>query len=510
MRLGLADPAAAAAPAGGARPPARIVHVAAELAPYARTGGLGEAVAGLAAAQAAAGEAVTIVTPLHRASRAAAGPLVPVGDALVLELGDGDEIVRLHEPVRPLAPGVTVLFVEHDGLFDRAGIYGERAGLDYADNPRRFAVLSLAALAVAAAADDADPVILHAHDWHASLAVVYAALRPELRPDATVLTVHNAAYQGVFDAGVMPELGLPEDLYDWRLLEWYGRLNLLKGGLAFADLVTTVSPTHARELVEPTGGFGLHEAFAALGPRLVGILNGMDHEAYDPALDPALAEAFHARRLSGRRACKRDVQTRFGLEVAARRPLLAMVSRLVAQKGLDLVLANSELFATGAQLVVLGSGEERYESALADLAARHPGSVAAVRYDDTAERRVLAGADMLLAPSLFEPCGLVQLRAQRYGAVPVARRVGGLADTVSDGATGFLFDQPTPHALAAAVGRGLAIYADPPRWRRLVASAMSQRFCWGTAADAHAVAYGRALPEIVARVRTPLGAAAVA
>jgi starch synthase len=308
----------------------------------------------------------------------------------------------------------------------------------------------------------------------------------------------------------MPELGLPEDLYDWRLLEWYGRLNLLKGGLAFADLVTTVSPTHARELVEPTGGFGLHEAFAALGPRLVGILNGMDHEAYDPALDPALAEAFHARRLSGRRACKRDVQTRFGLEVAARRPLLAMVSRLVAQKGLDLVLANSELFATGAQLVVLGSGEERYESALADLAARHPGSVAAVRYDDTAERRVLAGADMLLAPSLFEPCGLVQLRAQRYGAVPVARRVGGLADTVSDGATGFLFDQPTPHALAAAVGRGLAIYADPPRWRRLVASAMSQRFCWGTAADAHAVAYGRALPEIVARVRTPLGAAAVA
>jgi starch synthase len=236
----------------------------------------------------------------------------------------------------------------------------------------------------------------------------------------------------------------------------------------------------------------------------------MDHEAYDPALDPALAEAFHARRLSGRRACKRDVQTRFGLEVAARRPLLAMVSRLVAQKGLDLVLANSELFATGAQLVVLGSGEERYESALADLAARHPGSVAAVRYDDTAERRVLAGADMLLAPSLFEPCGLVQLRAQRYGAVPVARRVGGLADTVSDGATGFLFDQPTPHALAAAVGRGLAIYADPPRWRRLVASAMSQRFCWGTAADAHAVAYGRALPEIVARVRTPLGAAAVA
>src|SRR5690349_16130452 len=216
MRLGLADPAAAAAPAGGARPPARIVHVAAELAPYARTGGLGEAVAGLAAAQAAAGDAVTIVTPLHRASRAAAGPLVPVGDALVLELGDGDELVRLHEPVRPLAPGVTVLFVEHDGLFDRAGIYGERAGLDYADNPRRFAALSLAALAVAAAADDADPVILHAHDWHASLAVVYAALRPELRPDATVLTVHNAAYQGVFDAGVMPELGLPEDLYDWR------------------------------------------------------------------------------------------------------------------------------------------------------------------------------------------------------------------------------------------------------------------------------------------------------
>jgi starch synthase len=508
MRLGLADPAAAAAPAGDARPPARIVHVAAELAPYARTGGLGEAVAGLAAAQAAAGDAVTIVTPLHRASRAVAGPLVPVGDALAVELGDGVEEVRLHEPVRPLAPGVTVLFVEHDALFDRGGIYGE-AGADYADNARRFAVLSLAALAVATA-DGGPPAILHAHDWHAALAAVYGAVRPELRPEATVLTVHNAAYQGVFDAGVIAELGLPEQLYDWRLLEWYGRVNLLKGGLAFADLVTTVSPTHARELVDPAGGFGLHETFAALGPRLVGILNGIDHEAYDPALDPMLAESFHARRLSGRRACKRDAQTRFGLEVAARRPLLAMVSRLVAQKGLDLVLANADLFATGAQLVVLGSGEERYESALADLTARHPGSVAAVRYDDTAERRLLAGADMLLAPSLFEPCGLVQLRAQRYGAVPVARRVGGLADTVRDGATGFLFGEPTPHALAAAVGRGLAIYADPPRWRRLVATAMAQRFCWGTAADAHAAAYVRALPTIVARVRTPPPAAAVA
>jgi len=377
MRLGLADPAAAAAPAGDARPPARIVHVAAELAPYARTGGLGEAVAGLAAAQAAAGDAVTIVTPLHRASRAVAGPLVPVGDALAVELGDGVEEVRLHEPVRPLAPGVTVLFVEHDALFDRGGIYGE-AGADYADNARRFAVLSLAALAVATA-DGGPPAILHAHDWHAALAAVYGAVRPELRPEATVLTVHNAAYQGVFDAGVIAELGLPEQLYDWRLLEWYGRVNLLKGGLAFADLVTTVSPTHARELVDPAGGFGLHETFAALGPRLVGILNGIDHEAYDPALDPMLAESFHARRLSGRRACKRDAQTRFGLEVAARRPLLAMVSRLVAQKGLDLVLANADLFATGAQLVVLGSGEERYESALADLTARHPGSVAAVQ-----------------------------------------------------------------------------------------------------------------------------------
>jgi starch synthase len=468
------------------------VHITAECWPFARTGGLGEAVAGLAASQATDGAAVTVIMPLYRAVREKAGALRPVGGPLPLTTGGGSETIQLYEV--PALPGEPrVIFVDHPASFDRDGIYGEN-GRDYDDNGRRFALLSLAAVEalphVAPAAR-----IVHAHDWHAAPAL--ARLRDQGttgRPVLRVLSIHNAAFQGQFGFECISGLGLRQSGTDF---ECYGHANYLKGGLAAADLAFTVSPNHAAELRTPEGGFGMHEQFASLGDRLAGVLNGVDTTSWNPATDAFIASRYSRVALAGKAACKAALQRECGLAESPATPLFAMCTRLAEQKGLDLVLAAELSQITNAQFVFVGRGERRYEEALAALASAAPGRIALrLDFSDALEHRVIAGADALLMPSLFEPCGLTQMRAQAYGTLPVVRKVGGLVDTVVDTVTGFAFDDYTPAAFSGAVQGAIECHARKRMWRGMMRRGMLRDFGWDRAARQYAGHYRAGLVSI--------------
>ncbi len=483
--------------AGGGEPTG-VVHLTAEYWPLARTGGLGEAVAGLATFQAATGLRTTVVMPLYRSVRDTAPALQRVGCPFTVTVGPRTELACLYR-VRNGGARPRIVLIEHPDMFDRSGIYGDN-GSDYSDNARRFAFFCLAALtALPEIAPTAQ--VLHAHDWHTALAPVYVrsllAGHPFHSRLATVLSVHNAGFQGHFPPETMADLGLPESLYDWRAFEWYGRVNVLKGGLAFSDVAVTVSPTHARELRSPEGGFGLHDTFTALGDRLVGILNGIDLDVWNPETDPQISANYSVEDLSGKERCKAALQQAYGLAQRAQTPVFGMSARLVAQKGLDIVLGRGLLSRPDVQFVFLGAGERRYRDALASLAAAAPDRIGVeFNFADRLEHRLLAGADALLVPSLYEPCGLTQLRAHRYGTIPVARRVGGLVDSVEDGVTGFLFDEYTPAALGRAVQRAVERYADQAAWHRLKRNAMTQQFGWKRPAEEYLEVYRDALDSV--------------
>jgi starch synthase len=377
--------------------PIHIVHFAAECWPYARSGGLGEAVASLATYQAAARLPTTVVMPLYRQVRTVVSALEPVGAAFPVQLGATKETARLWR-AKDTPRGTDMLFIEHPGFFDRPALYGE--GGDYRDNHRRFAFFSLAALAALPRIAPGQ-AILHAHDWHAALSLVYLrtafAQHRYYRRVPAVLSVHNAGYQGHFPPSTMPEIGLPWELFNWKLLEWYDKVNWLKGGIVSADAVVTVSATHARELQSPDGGFGLGDTFRALRDRLFGITNGIDQDIWDPVHDPHIAARFTSHDLEGKRQCKAALQARFGLAPNPRVPIFGMAARLVAQKGLDLLVDGRALGAADAQYVFLGQGERRYVEPLRQLAAQFPDRIAVeTGFTDPLEHVVVAGADMLL------------------------------------------------------------------------------------------------------------------
>ena len=478
--------------------PVSVVHLAGELAPFARSGGLGEAVASLARFQAASGLSTSVVMPLYEVARNAAPDLEPVGPAFQVQVGPRSETVRLlrlAESASAAAAGQpSIYFIESQHYFDRPGLYGEN-GSEYPDNHRRYACFVLAAL-TALPQITAQPAIVHAHDWHTALAPVYLrthfAADPAYRHVHTVLSVHNAGYQGHFPPEAMSDLGLPWDLYNWRQLEWYDRVNLLKGGLAFADMVTTVSSTHAHELRTIAGGFGLDGAFIALRDRFVGIANGIDQGVWNPWTDPNISSNYSADDIAGKRRCRLALQRATGLQQRARVPIFALTARLVSQKGLDLILGDPGYFALDAQFIFLGAGESRYEAALEEIAARAPSRISVqLNFTDRLEHRLLAGADMCLMPSQYEPCGLTQMRAQRYGTIPVARRVGGLADTIEDGVTGFLFDDYTASDFMRAAVRALDQYSDQGAWKDMVQEAMSRDFGWERSAARYLQVYRR-------------------
>lgn len=480
-------------PIDGAQP--TVVHLAAEYFPYARTGGLAEAAWGLHRFQHRRGLATAAIVPLYRAAHPHLRHLVSDGDPWTLRFGDRTETFQLLRELEP-ASETPVWFIRHDGFFNRAGIYGE-AGRDYPDNHLRFAAFAAAAVSALPRITNG-PVLLHAHDWHAALAAVYLRTWfggiPWFDRIPVSLSIHNGGYQGHFGPEVIPEIGLPWSVYHYDKLEWYGKTNFLKGGLTHCDAATTVSPSHAGELRTIDGGFGLHQVYQQLGERFTGVLNGIDQDVWNPRTDQHIATPYGADSLDGKAACKAALQRRFGLPENRFVPLVALAGRMVTQKGLDLVVHNHGLFQGSAQFVFLGSGEQKFEDALHGLQRALPQRIGVeTRFSDALEHTLMAGADLFLMPSQYEPCGLTQMRAQRYGTIPVARRVGGLADTIDDGVSGFLFDAFDERALAGGMWRALTEHAAPRAWREMQDEAMRRDFGWDGVAETYDDIYARAI-----------------
>lgn len=472
-----------------------VVHLCAEYYPYARTGGLAEAAWGLHRFQDRGGLKTMAIIPLYRTVREHLRRLQPVGDPYTLWFGDREEHFRLWRDLDPASETPTC-FIEHDGYFDRAGIYGED-GRDYPDNHLRFAAFAAAAVA-ALPRITKGPVLLHAHDWHAALAPVY--LRewfggdPWFRRIPVVMSVHNGGYQGHFGPDIMADLGLPWALYRPDRLEWYGKTNFLKGGLMYTDVATTVSPAHAVELRTPAGGFGLQEVYQWMGDRFTGVLNGIDLDVWNPVNDPFIAANYSRDNLLGKAACKADLQRRFGLPDDPNVQVVSLAGRMVTQKGLDLVVHNHALFEMPGQFIFLGSGERKFEEAFRHLQQAMPYRIATeTKFSDELEHVLMAGSDLFLMPSQYEPCGLTQMRAQHYGTIPVARRVGGLADTIEDGVTGFLFDAFDDRALFGGMWRATTERSSPRAWLEMQDEAMRRDFGWARVAERYSELYSQAI-----------------
>lgn len=468
-----------------------VLSVASEAFPLVKTGGLADVAGALPGAVAPHGVAMTTMLPGYPAVGGAVSgrPIHRWRDLLGVE-------ARL---LRGEIAGHPLLVLDAPALFARdGGPYADAAGRDWPDNWRRFAALSRAAADIAGGAVPGLTFdLLHAHDWQAALAAAY--LRYDRAAARSAVTIHNIAFQGRFDASVFPDLGLPEAAWSIDGIEYYGGVGLLKAGLATADAITTVSPGYAREIMLPEFGMGLEGLAANRADSITGIINGIDPAIWNPAADAALPAPYSVRTLPRRIVNKRAVEQVFGM-AAEDGPLFTVISRLTWQKGMD-VLADclDDVVATGARLVLLGSGDAALEQAFVAAAARHPGRIATrIGYDEPLSHLLQGGADAILIPSRFEPCGLTQLYGLAYGCVPVVARTGGLADTVIDAnvaalaagvATGVQFDRVTRDGLNDALRRAVALYAAPDQWAVLQRNGMRADFSWGRSGALYARLY---------------------
>jgi len=485
-------------------PPLKVLYAASEAAPLVKTGGLGDVAGSLPLALRAAGCDIRVILPAYRTALKGAGTLTPVATFDLGAFGSA----RLLQGVFP-GSHLTLWLVDAPQLFDRdGGPYSDPSGQDWPDNAERFAVFARVVSAISRSEVKVGwhPDVVHCNDWQTGL--VPALLSHHRDRPATVFTIHNLAYQGLFPAATYDRLrhqiGLPDGLFTMHALEFHGRLSFMKGGLAFADMLSTVSPTYADEICEARLGYGLEGLLNFRRARLRGILNGMDTALWDPRKDPFLPAHFSAHDLRGKAENKRAVQQHFGLEIDPSVPLMGMVGRLVEQKGGDLVLdvlprlAQHHRF----QLAALGTGDARIEKAFHEAARQLPRRVGVeVGFSEQLAHLIEGGADIFLMPSRFEPCGLNQMYSLRYGTVPVVHRTGGLADTVvdaspvnlnSDQATGFVFDSPTPEALEHALERALALFRDRARWQRIMQRGMREDFSWARSARAYCRLYEEA------------------
>jgi starch synthase len=498
--------------------------VSAEAAPLAQTGGLADVLRALPRALARRGHRVRVFLPAYGAIDRRPFRSEPDEDHLAVPVGVGRVPVRLLS--RTTVDDVRLTLVQSEEMFARAGFYGPPGG-DAPDNARRFATLAATAVTLAARAART-PDVLHAHDWHAALVPLLARLAVAWRGrrPATVQTIHNMGYQGHFGweeiAWVAPPGPVRDHVFRTEGIEYRGGINYLKAALLYADRITAVSPRYAWEVTTREGGFGLHDVAWRRGADLVGILNGADYEHWDPARDPHIPEHYDAVTLERKQASRRALRAAFGLAAAAPaaaaartapaastrlnaaavpaldRPVLGVVSRLVDQKGIDVLLeASPMLMRAGCDLVVLGSGDRRIVDGLENLRRIHPDRVGVyIGFNEPLSHLVVAGSDLLLVPSRYEPCGLVQMHAMRYGTLPVVHRTGGLADTVRDAdehdgrGTGFVFDRIDAASLAHAVHRAMILRArEPGAWRAMQQRAMAEDFSWERAAAGYESLY---------------------
>ncbi|MGE0625748.1 MAG: glycogen synthase GlgA [Pseudomonadales bacterium] len=465
-----------------------VLLATSELAPWAKTGGLADVAAGLSGALARRGHDVRIVMPCYESSLSTAAPGKLVATATI----GGHRL----EVIESALPGVRVWQLLCPALYGRAGTpYGSSAGEDWPDNDLRFGVFgrAVAWLACEWSGWDVRPDVLHLNDWPSALAAPF--VRQSGHRPGVLFTIHNLGYQGLFDRDSFDRLcgriGLDPAWWNPTALEFHGRLSFIKAGLVFADRLSTVSPGYAREILTDEHGFGLGGLLRHRATDLRAILNGIDTTQWNPAADPHLPHYFDAGQLEGKRQNKLLLQRELGLVEDAARPLAAVVSRLVTQKGIDLVLdALPVLLSRGLQLAVLGTGERNLERLLGQAHRENPQQVAfRPGMNEPLAHRLEAGADIVIMASRYEPCGLNQLYSMHYGTIPVVRRTGGLGDTV-DADTGFLFDEPSPSALVAAVDEALAAYHDRTRWRELQQAGMRRDFSWDARAAEYEQLYG--------------------
>lgn len=497
----------------------KVLFVASEAHPLVKTGGLGDVAGSLPVALRSLRTDVRLLLPAYRDTLTHAGKLKHV---VTLTVPGLESPVKILEGKLPGTP-VIVWLVDFPPAYDRPGNpYLDPHGQPWADNAMRFALLAhvAAALALGRTTLKWRPDVVHCHDWQTGLVPVLLA-QEKMRP-ATLFSIHNLSYQGLFSHQTFTMLALPHNLWSPEALEFHGQLSFMKGGLVFADQLTTVSPTYAREIQTPEFGDGLDGLLRYRAARLTGILNGIDDTEWNPARDACISRPYSLRRLGNKITNKLALQRELGLPPDAATPLIGMIGRLVQQKGIDLVLdALPALMHRPLQLVLLGSGESGYEDALRQHVTRFADRFAVrIGYDEGLAHRIEAGSDMFLMPSRFEPCGLNQLYSQRYGTVPIVRRVGGLADTVvdatdeniiNDKATGIVFQEAHAGTLLDSVDRALALWRDTDRWKRIMIAGMRQDFSWGHSAAEYLQLYKRLhrpAPKIRQRIRQSATASA--
>jgi starch synthase len=469
----------------------KIAMLSSEIAPFAKTGGLADVVGTLSVALERRGHDISLIMPAYRSTLNGPFALEETGMQLTVPIGartEGASVLKTR-----LGRNVSVYLVRADPYFDRDFLYGTHEG-DYPDNAERFVFFSRAAVEILRR----HPVeIVHCHDWETALGIVFlktqSARYPEVASAKTVLTAHNLGFQGIFRQSNWPLLNLDRSYFSPQYLEFYGNINFLKGGLIFADKITTVSPSYAREIMSGEQGFGLQGILQQRAADVTGILNGVDYSEWNPAVDPFIATRYSENDLSGKRICKDKLQGSLGLPVKSAMPVFGIISRLTSQKGFDLVQKIfDQMMERELQLVLLGSGEPRYENFFADAAARFPEKFAVrTGFDEVLAHQIEAGADIFLMPSLYEPCGLNQMFSLKYGTIPIVRKVGGLKDTVIDYSAeggvgiGFVFDTYDPQALWDSIEGALRLFADKRSWTELMHRAMRMDFSWDRSAQAY-------------------------
>lgn len=472
----------------------RIVFVASEGVPHSKTGGLADVVGALPRALADLGHELEVLLPRYRMTKP--GRTLPQFQSLTLPLASGFKFASIQDGGK--VHGVQSYLVDCPEFFDREGLYQDK-GEDYPDNAQRFAAFSLAALECMKRSAT-PPDIIHCHDWQAALVPIY--LKNLYTGDGffsqtrVVFTIHNLGYQGLFPPYMLPHISLHAGLFTMDGLEYYGKVNLLKGGIIFSDFVTTVSRKYAEEIQTPEFGYGLEGVLRSRADRLQGIVNGVDYEAWNPASDKLIPAYYTPENLKGKQACKKGLLERMGVQAPMlTRPVIGIVSRFAAQKGFDLIAGIAEQLASlDLYVVALGTGEPLYEELFRTMAAKYPEKfLVKVAYDNTLAHQIEAGADMFLMPSRYEPCGLNQIYSLKYGTVPIVRATGGLDDTIKsfDGklGTGFKFSEYSPQALLDVIQQALGVYRQPKVWQRLMLNGMREDLSWSSSAKQYAKIY---------------------